>query len=75
MDKLVDFYCLDAKQYYNDYGFSSNHYDYSDNELYMLAQLVYGEARGESTKGKIAVANVVMNRVLSRVTPATPSPR
>lgn len=65
-DKLVSFYKLEAEQYYNDGGYSSNHYDYTEDELHILAQVIYGEARGESTEGKIAVANVVMNRVLSR---------
>jgi hypothetical protein len=37
----------------------------------MLAQLIYGEARGESTKGKIAVGNVVLNRVLARGFPGS----
>lgn len=34
-----------------------------------LAQAIYFEARGEPTIGQIAVANVVMNRVKSRVYP------
>ncbi len=37
----------------------------SGNNLYLLAQLVYGEARGESYKGQVAVAAVVLNRVRS----------
>lgn len=31
--------------------------------MYLLAQLVYGEARGEPYKGQVAVAAVVLNRV------------
>lgn len=65
-DGLISFYELEADRYYNDDGYSSNEYAYTEEELYMLAQVIYGEARGESSKGKIAVANVVMNRVLSR---------
>jgi spore germination cell wall hydrolase CwlJ-like protein len=57
---------VDADLYYNDVGYSSNYYKYTDEELYMLAQVIHAEARGESPKGKIAVGNVVMNRVLSR---------
>ncbi len=34
-------------------------------DLYLLARLVYGEARGEPYKGKVAVAAVVLNRVKS----------
>lgn len=66
LDGLVEFYRLKADRYYGDYGYSNNHYDYTDEELTMLAKLIHGEARGESLKGKIAVANVVMNRVLAR---------
>lgn len=32
-------------------------------DVYMLARLVYGEARGESYTGQVAVAAVVLNRV------------
>ncbi|MEN6470589.1 MAG: cell wall hydrolase [Clostridiaceae bacterium] len=65
-DALIEFYRLKADRYYGDYGYSSNHYTYTDEELNMLAKLICGEARGESLKGKLAVANVVMNRVLAR---------
>lgn len=34
-------------------------------DVYLLARLVYGEARGEIYKGKVAVAAVVLNRVES----------
>ena len=34
-------------------------------ELVLLAMLIWGEARGESSLGKLAVANVVRNRVLA----------
>lgn len=36
---------------------------YSDKELWCLANAVYFEARGESYRGQVAVAQVVMNRV------------
>lgn len=36
---------------------------YSDNEVYLLARLIHGEARGEPYLGKVAVAAVVLNRV------------
>ncbi|MHB1314443.1 MAG: cell wall hydrolase [Christensenellales bacterium] len=66
MDEMVEAFKVDSKLYYNQVGYSSNHYEYTDDELYMLAQLIHGEARGEVLEGKIAVGNVVMNRVLSR---------
>ena len=37
----------------------------SNKNLYLLAQLVHGEARGEPYKGMVAVAAVVLNRVES----------
>jgi len=37
----------------------------SSSDLYLLAKLVYAEARGEPYKGKVAVAAVVLNRVES----------
>ena len=43
-------------------GGSSNS---GDKDLYLLAKLVHGEARGEPYKGKVAVAAVVLNRVKS----------
>ena len=39
--------------------------------LYLLARLVYGEARGEPYKGQVAVAAVVLNRVKSSKFPNT----
>lgn len=38
---------------------------------YLLARLIYAEARGESYKGKVAVAAVVLNRVRSASFPNT----
>lgn len=43
----------------------------SNNNLYLLARLVHGEARGEPYKGKVAVAAVVLNRVKSSSFPNT----
>lgn len=37
----------------------------TDNELDMLAKIIYAEARGESYDGKVAVGAVVLNRVRS----------
>jgi N-acetylmuramoyl-L-alanine amidase len=54
-----------ADKYYNQMGYSNNHYEYTEAELKMLAIVIYLEARGSPTKAKIAVGNVVMNRVLS----------
>lgn len=43
----------------------------SSGDLYLLARLVHGEARGEPYKGKVAVAAVVLNRVRSSSFPNT----
>ena len=40
-------------------------------DLYLLARLVHGEARGEPYRGKVAVAAVVLNRVKSPSFPNT----
>ena len=69
LNKLVKFFVVEADKYYNEMGYSNNHYDYTDEEKYMLAQVIDAEARGESMEGKIAVGNVVMNRVLCRSFP------
>jgi spore germination cell wall hydrolase CwlJ-like protein len=69
--ELVEYYIVKADKYYNDMGYSSNHYDYTDEEKYMLAQVIQKEAGGESTEGKIAVGNTVMNRVLCRSFPGS----
>lgn len=38
---------------------------YSDKDLYWLSRIIHAESAGEPMKGKIAVANVVLNRVES----------
>lgn len=43
----------------------------SNSDLYLLSCCVYGEARGESYTGKVAVAAVVLNRVKSSNFPNT----
>lgn len=68
---ITKFFEVKADKYYNDMGFSTNTYNYSEADIYTLAQLIYLEARGESYKGKLAVANVVMNRVISRGYPGS----
>ncbi len=50
---------------------SSSSSTYSDNDLILLAKLIYGEARGESYTGQVAVGAVVLNRVKSSSFPNT----
>lgn len=45
--------------------------NYSDNDVNLLAKLIYGEARGESYTGQVAVGAVVLNRVKSSSFPNT----
>lgn len=45
----------------------------SDNDIRLMANAVYGEARGEPYEGQVAVAAVILNRVKSPNFPDTPS--
>ncbi|MGD8191621.1 spore cortex-lytic enzyme [Brevibacillus ginsengisoli] len=45
----------------------------SDNDLKLLANAVYGEARGEPYIGQVAIAAVIMNRTRNPDFPDTPS--
>ncbi len=47
--------------------------NYSDADVNLLARLIYGEARGESYVGQVAVGAVVMNRIKSPSFPNTMS--
>lgn len=46
---------------------------YSNADVMLLARLIYGEARGESYVGQVAVGAVVMNRIKSSSFPNTMS--
>ncbi|WP_406565394.1 spore cortex-lytic enzyme [Bacillus solitudinis] len=46
---------------------------YSDNDIQIMAQAVYGEARGESYVGQVAIAAVIINRLNSPTFPNTVS--
>lgn len=48
---------------------NSNKGAYSDEEVYLLAQLVHHEAHNQSYNGKVAIAEVVLNRVRSGLFP------
>lgn len=47
--------------------------NYSSSDIALLARLIYGEARGESYVGQVAVGAVVMNRIKSSSFPNTMS--
>ena len=65
IDGVVASYRVESDSYYNKMGFDTNYYDYTDTDLLMVAQVIHGESKNESLKGKIAVGNVIMNRVLT----------
>lgn len=44
---------------------------YTSSDLYLLAKCIYGEARGESYTGQVAVGAVIVNRVASSQFPNT----
>jgi N-acetylmuramoyl-L-alanine amidase len=46
---------------------------FSDNDIQLMANAVYGEARGEPYEGQIAVAAVILNRINSPTFPNTVS--
>ncbi|NQX46240.1 spore cortex-lytic enzyme [Paenibacillus tritici] len=52
---------------------SGNSMGLSENDLKIMANAVYGEARGEPFEGQVAVAAVILNRVKSPSFPNTPS--
>lgn len=54
-----------------DEDFSNIDYDLQEGEAYLLAAIIQCEAEGEPYEGKIAVGNVVMNRVKSTHFPNT----
>ena len=54
-------------------GNSSASSSYSNSDIALLARLIYGEARGESYVGQVAVGAVVMNRIKSSSFPNTMS--
>lgn len=45
--------------------------NFTEEDIYWLSRAVYGEARGESYKGQVAVAAVILNRVDSADFPNT----
>lgn len=47
--------------------------EFTEDEVYMLAKMIYAEARGESYEGQVAVGAVIVNRVHSDLFPDTMS--
>ena len=64
-DGIVGSATLKALGMQSSSGSSASSGSNTNGNLYLLARLVYGEARGEPYKGQVAVAAVVLNRVKS----------
>jgi spore germination cell wall hydrolase CwlJ-like protein len=65
IDTLVIQFEDTSGNYYDKKGFSSNRYEYTDDDLKALATVIYLEARNQPYDCMLAVGNVVMNRVLA----------
>lgn len=52
---------------------ASNNMGFSEKDMKMMANAVYGESRGEPYVGQVAVAAVIINRVKSSKFPNTPT--
>lgn len=50
---------------------SANNFGYTESEIFSLASVIHGEARGEPYEGQVAVGAVVLNRVNSSDFPNT----
>lgn len=51
--------------------FNSNNIPISNDDVYLMSQIVYAESKGEPYEGKVAVASVILNRVLDPKFPDT----
>jgi peptidoglycan hydrolase-like protein with peptidoglycan-binding domain len=65
LNTLVLQFKVTAKSYYDDVNYSSNHYTYTAAELKMLAVVIDRESGSQPYACKIAIGNVVMNRVIA----------
>lgn len=71
VDGIVGKQTLKALGIYGGTSSNSTSSSYSEADLMLLARLIYGEARGESYVGQVAVGAVVMNRIKSASFPNT----
>ena len=65
------FEALGMMEQANGSGSQSSNNGYTNSDTYLLARCIYGEARGESYTGQVAVGAVVLNRVKSPDFPNT----
>lgn len=68
----------DISPVYNEVNYSQNSYSavpenyyLTDEDIYLMAQIVYAESRSEPFEGKVAVASVILNRLNSSEFPKT----
>jgi spore germination cell wall hydrolase CwlJ-like protein len=64
LNELSKYFIVETDKYYSDYGYSSNSYNYTEDEVTMLARVIKREVGGSTYEAQLAVGNVVMNRVL-----------
>ncbi len=72
-DGIVGKKTLDALGMKLDSSSSGSTSGFSDADIYLLARVIHGEARGESYVGQVAVGAVVLNRIKSASFPNTMS--
>lgn len=56
---------------YEVFNYQNNKISISKDELYLMAQVVFAESRAEPFTGKVAVASVILNRLVSDSFPDT----
>ena len=71
VDGIAGKQTLEAMGIFNSPGNSNSSNSTSNNDLNLLARVVYSESRGEPYAGQVAVAAVVLNRVKSSSFPNT----
>lgn len=71
-DNLIDdFIDISKDEYVEVFSQNDKMIYLTQNDIYLMSQIVYAESKGEPFEGKVAVASVILNRVLSYNFPDT----
>ncbi|MBU5454929.1 cell wall hydrolase [Caproiciproducens sp. MSJ-32] len=70
-NKILSYASTDADQVVEVFNYNDNKIYITENDINLMAQVVYAESKGEPYEGKVAVASVILNRVLSPGFPNT----
>lgn len=71
-DNLIDdFIDISKDEYVEIFSQNDKMIYLTQNDIYLMSQIVYAESKGEPFEGKVAVASVILNRVLSYNFPDT----